>query len=64
MSDAATDRDGIIYKPDTGEREPPFSVLWTTLPGISALVPVIGHVGITDSHGVPFDFSGPYQVRL
>lgn len=53
--------EGIVYMSDSGEREP-MSVVWTTLPGISLLLPVIGHVGIADSKGVTFDFSGPYQV--
>lgn len=63
MAEPEIESDGVIYQPETGQRAP-FSVLWTTLPGISALVPVIGHVGITDSSGISFDFSGPYQVRL
>ena len=53
--------DGVVYMRDSGERYP-FSIVWTTLPGISFLFPLIGHVGITDSRGVTYDFSGPYQV--
>lgn len=53
--------EGVVYLRDSKEREP-MSVVWTSLPLISALVPVIGHAGITDSTGVTFDFSGPYQV--
>lgn len=55
--------EGVVYLKDSGERHP-MSVVWTTLPGISVLLPVIGHMGIADSTGVTFDFSGPYQVRL
>lgn len=53
--------DGVVYLPDSSERAP-MSIVWTTLPGISFLFPVIGHVGIGDSSGVTYDFSGPYQV--
>lgn len=53
--------EGVVYLPDSGERAP-MSIVWTTLPGISAVLPLIGHVGIADSKGVIYDFSGPYQV--
>lgn len=53
--------DGVVHLPDSGERYPQ-SVVWTTLPGISALLPWVGHVGIADSRGVVYDFSGPYRV--
>lgn len=46
---------------DSGEREP-MSVVWTTLPWVSFIFPPIGHIGISDSEGVTFDFSGPFQV--
>ena len=39
-----------------------YTVVWTTLPLVSAILPTIGHVGIADSHGVIRDFSGPYTV--
>lgn len=55
--------DGVIHLPDSGERAP-LCVLWTTLPGISQLLPVIGHMGISDSSGISVDFSGPYQVTV
>lgn len=53
--------EGVVYLPDSGERAP-MSIVWTTLPGISTVLPPIGHVGIADSKGVVYDFSGPYQV--
>lgn len=59
---ATVKSEGVVYLPDSGERAP-MSVVWTTLPGISFLLPPIGHVGIADSKGITFDFSGPYQVR-
>lgn len=39
-----------------------FEVVWTTLPVISALVPTIGHVGVSSSDGTIHDFSAPYTV--
>lgn len=52
----------LVQQLDSGERAPT-SVVWTTLPCISALVPIIGHMGVGDSSGITYDFSGPYQVR-
>lgn len=59
---AVVKSEGVVYLSDSGERAP-MSVVWTTLPGISLFLPPIGHVGIADSKGITFDFSGPYQVR-
>jgi len=42
----------------------PFCVVWTALPGLTALLPVIGHMGVTDSRGVIYDFAGPYHVNV
>ena len=39
-----------------------FCVVWSPLPPITWLIPVIGHLGICDSHGVASDFRGPYFV--
>ena len=55
--------DGVVYLREDDARLP-YCVLWTTLPPLTYLIPAIGHVGITDSRGVPFDFSGPYQVTV
>ena len=41
---------------------PGFSIVWTPLPCLSALVPWIGHVGIVDLEGNCFDFAGPYTI--
>ena len=37
-------------------------VVWTPIPLLSWLCPAIGHVGVTDSHGVTYDFEGPYTI--
>jgi hypothetical protein len=38
------------------------SVVWTPIPVLSWLCPAIGHVGVTDSRGVTYDFQGPYTI--
>ncbi|XP_062505955.1 transmembrane protein 222-like [Corticium candelabrum] len=40
----------------------PFCVVWTPLPLLTWLFPVIGHMGICTSAGVIRDFAGPYYV--
>ncbi|KAL1457587.1 hypothetical protein WDU94_007800 [Cyamophila willieti] len=40
----------------------PFCVVWTPLPLISYIIPIIGHTGICTSKGVIRDFAGPYHV--
>ncbi|KAF0726250.1 hypothetical protein LEN26_001633 [Aphanomyces euteiches] len=40
----------------------PFSIVWTPLPMITWLIPIIGHMGIADSNGVIYDFAGPYFI--
>jgi hypothetical protein len=37
-------------------------VVWTPIPVLSWLCPAIGHVGVTDSRGVTYDFEGPYTI--
>ena len=43
---------------------PEFSIVWTPLPIISAILPFIGHVGFVDINGNCFDFAGPYTVTV
>lgn len=42
----------------------PFSIVWTPLPLITWLIPVIGHTGIGMSDGVIHDFAGPYYISV
>jgi hypothetical protein len=42
----------------------PCSIVWTPLPIISWLIPLIGHMGICYSNGVIRDFAGPYIVTV
>ncbi|XP_025418202.1 transmembrane protein 222 [Sipha flava] len=43
-------------------RRYPYCVVWTPIPFISWLFPLIGHMGITTSTGVIRDFSGSFYV--
>eukprot|EP01016_Furgasonia_blochmanni_P015043 TRINITY_DN1808_c0_g2_i5.p3 TRINITY_DN1808_c0_g2~~TRINITY_DN1808_c0_g2_i5.p3 ORF type:complete len:127 (+),score=9.16 TRINITY_DN1808_c0_g2_i5:118-498(+) len=42
----------------------PFCIVWTTLPIISFVFPMIGHTGICNSKGVIHDFAGPYYISV
>lgn len=42
----------------------PLCITWTMLPGMSHLVPLVGHTGIADSRGKIHDFPGPYKVGV
>lgn len=41
----------------------PHHLIWTTIPIISWIIPFIGHMGITDSKGNIYDFSGNYIIQ-
>jgi len=41
----------------------PRSILWAPLVPISWILPLVGHVAITDANGVIYDFSGPFTVE-
>lgn len=43
---------------------PPTSIVWAPLPLLSWILPLVGHVGITDSSGHIWDFAGPYQINV
>ena len=36
----------------------PFCLCWTPYPGISSVIPILGHVGVGDADGVTHDFNG------
>uniref|UniRef100_A0A2P2I2P9 Transmembrane protein 222-like n=2 Tax=Hirondellea gigas TaxID=1518452 RepID=A0A2P2I2P9_9CRUS len=40
----------------------PNCIVWTPLPLLTWIFPVIGHMGIADSNGIIHDFAGPYMV--
>jgi hypothetical protein len=39
-----------------------FTILWSPLPVVTWIIPIIGHLGIADSNGIASDFQGPYYV--
>ncbi|CAG2250693.1 TMEM222 [Mytilus edulis] len=49
-------------KIDTEKQRYPHCIVWTPLPCITWLFPIIGHMGICTSAGVIRDFAGPYFV--
>ena len=43
----------------------PYSIVWSPIPCISWIIPIIGHVGICNSEGIIYDFgSPPYYVSV
>eukprot|EP00301_Raphidiophrys_heterophryoidea_P012563 c1916_g1_i1.p1 GENE.c1916_g1_i1~~c1916_g1_i1.p1 ORF type:complete len:192 (-),score=19.26 c1916_g1_i1:61-636(-) len=47
--------------PTSSERYP-FCIVWTPIPLLTWICPIIGHMGICDSRGVIYDFAGPYTI--
>ena len=41
----------------------PYSLVWTSIPCITHLLPWIGHMGICKSNGIIYDFSGSYSIN-
>jgi hypothetical protein len=39
-----------------------YCIVWSPLPPITWIIPVIGHLGIANSQGIASDFRGPYFV--
>eukprot|EP00753_Platysulcus_tardus_P008568 PLAT16107.1.p1 GENE.PLAT16107.1~~PLAT16107.1.p1 ORF type:complete len:205 (-),score=47.92 PLAT16107.1:99-713(-) len=55
--------DGEVGGPiDVARSRFPFCIVWTPLPPITWLLPMIGHMGIASSSGVIYDFAGPYTI--
>ena len=54
----------VHFEEDVARARFPFSVVWTPLPLITWLLPFVGHMGITDSRGVIYDFAGPYTIGV
>merc|ERR1719433_2521150 len=49
-------------KVDHSKHRYPCAIVWTPLPFITWLCPVIGHTWICTSDGVIHDFGGPYYI--
>jgi len=41
----------------------PLCIVWCPIPGLTWLIPPIGHLGIVTSDGIIHDFAGPYFVN-
>ncbi|CAG9770456.1 unnamed protein product [Ceutorhynchus assimilis] len=53
----------MSYHPIDIERDKyPYCIVWTPIPLLTWLFPIIGHMGIATSSGVIRDFAGPYFV--
>lgn len=57
-------RGSVASAVDVSRSRFPFALVWSPLPGITACVPVVGHMGICDSRGVIYDFGGPYYISV
>ncbi|KAL9253585.1 RTE1-like protein [Drosera capensis] len=51
-----------VMQIDSGRARFPCCIVWAPLPGLSWLLPFIGHVGICREDGVILDFAGPNFV--
>ena len=40
----------------------PFAIVWTPIHPISWFLPFVGHMGVCDSNGICFDFTGDICV--
>jgi len=41
----------------------PLCIVWTPIPCLTWLIPVVGHLGIVTSEGIVNDFAGPYFIH-
>ncbi|XP_043940335.1 transmembrane protein 222 isoform X2 [Protopterus annectens] len=53
---------GGMEKLDVERSRFPYCIVWTPIPVLTWLFPIIGHMGICTSSGVIRDFAGPYFV--
>lgn len=51
-----------MYEIDKSKDRYPCCIVWTPIPLLTWLCPLIGHMGIAMSNGVIRDFAGPYTV--
>ncbi|KAL3662949.1 hypothetical protein V7S43_011895 [Phytophthora oleae] len=59
MTSLGGSREAVI---DPSADRLPFCVMWSPLPGITWVLPVIGHLGIVDSAGIIHDFEGTNTI--
>ena len=41
----------------------PMSIVWSVIPGLTWLLPPVGHMGVCASDGTVYDFAGPYYIH-
>lgn len=51
-----------LEKIDPSRERYPFCVVWTPIPLLSWIFPMIGHMGVCDSQGIIHDFGGSYFI--
>merc|ERR1719464_555665 len=54
----------VSFDCEIGKNRFPFSIVWGSLPCLTWICPIIGHLGITDSKGQVHDFAGPYTIGI
>lgn len=59
---AAASAAAALKKIDVSRERYPFCVVWTPIPLLSWLLPMIGHMGICDSNGIIHDFGGSFYI--
>lgn len=63
--DQSTDANQLsLPKIDINKHLYPYCIVWTPLPGLSCLLPSIGHTGFCTSTGIIHDFAGSCYVSV
>lgn len=47
-----------------GNGKYPMCIVWTPIPCLTWIFPFIGHIGITDSNGLIYDFAGDCHINV
>lgn len=64
MQSSESDESSIHdHRIDSKQAKYPFCIVWTPIPVLTWLLPMVGHLGIADSKGIIFDFAGPYYIN-
>ena len=64
MEKVLIDKNNSKYKINVERARFPLCIVWTALPGLTQMIPCIGHTGIGDLKGVIHDFAGPYTIAI
>eukprot|EP01105_Mastigella_eilhardi_P019579 TRINITY_DN4621_c0_g1_i1.p1 TRINITY_DN4621_c0_g1~~TRINITY_DN4621_c0_g1_i1.p1 ORF type:complete len:142 (+),score=41.48 TRINITY_DN4621_c0_g1_i1:3-428(+) len=55
--------DGGASVVDARREHYPMCVVWSAIPLLTWLLPVVGHTGVVTSDGTIYDFAGPYYIN-